>query len=162
MAKRWRAELLPRPKPTLAELLDDAVEHFLLPLRHRQVALERDERTLELIDLHPTLAEVCGLKAPAGLDGKSLKPLLENPRAEWTRPAYTQVTRGKAMMGRSVRTERYRYTEWGDEKTAELYDHQADPKEWNNLVNDGKHAEVVAQMRQLLRDGWKGALPNTK
>jgi uncharacterized sulfatase len=54
-------------------------------------------RPVELVDLHPTLADLCGLTAPSNLDGKSLKPLLDNPKAEWGKPALTQVTRGHRM-----------------------------------------------------------------
>jgi uncharacterized sulfatase len=122
-------------------------------------------RTVELVDLHPTLADLCGLSPPGGLEGVSLKPLLENPTASWSRPAYTQVTRGtptatgekaKAgsprIMGRSVRTERWRYTEWdGGAKGAELYDHDADPHEWKNLAKDPGHPAVVREMQTLLR-----------
>jgi uncharacterized sulfatase len=110
-------------------------------------------RTVELVDLHQTLADVCGLKAPSSLEGKSLKPLLDDPQAAWTKPAYTQVTRGKAndVMGRSVRTERWRYTEWdGGKKGTELYDHENDPKEYKNLAEDPKHAGTVEEMRKLL------------
>lgn len=123
-------------------------------------------RTVELVDVYPTLADVCGLKAD-GAEGKSLKPLLDDPTAAWNKPAYTQVSRGvsfatfdkpekgqKGFMGRSVRTERWRYTEWDDGKQgAELYDHDNDPKEYQNLAADAKHAEVVVEMRKLLRAG---------
>jgi len=122
-------------------------------------------RTVELIDLHPTLADLCGLPAPSGLEGVSLKPLLENPTMPRSRPAYTQVTRGtptatgekaKAgsprIMGRSVRTERWRYTEWDEgTKGTELYDHDADPHEWKNLAKDPAHAATVREMQALLR-----------
>jgi len=73
--------------------------------------------------------------------------------------AFTTVARGKKGFGHSVRTERYRYTEWGDEKKAELYDHQTDPRELNNLVRDRSRAEAVLEMRRLLREGWRAALP---
>jgi uncharacterized sulfatase len=113
-------------------------------------------RTVELVDLHPTLADLCGLPAPANLDGKSVKPLLENPKAEWAKPAYTQVTRGKQVMGRTVRTERWRYTEWDDGKQgAQLYDHDTDPQEYKNLANDPKYADTVKMMQRLLREGIK-------
>jgi iduronate 2-sulfatase len=136
-------------------------------------------RTVELIDLHPTLADLCGLTPPAGLEGKSLRPLLENPTAKWDRPAYTQVSRGVAVgtfeggaegkevtkkkggkressMGRSVRTERWRYTEWDDGKQgAELYDHDQDPNEYQNLAKDPKHASTVAEMKKLLSRNQK-------
>ncbi len=120
-------------------------------------------RTVELIDLHPTLAELCGLPAPAGLDGKSLKPLLQNPGGQWDRPAFTQVSRpgGRGsnrtgrVMGRSLRTERWRYTEWGNgERGVQLYDMDKDPEEQRNLATDPKHAALVARFKQqLLRNG---------
>jgi uncharacterized sulfatase len=113
-------------------------------------------RTVELVDLYPTLADLCGLPAPSHLEGQSLKPLLENPQAKWDKAAFTQVTRGGAqnrIMGRSVRTERYRYTEWDDGKQGvELYDYQNDPRESRNLANDSKYAKVVEEMKRLLLD----------
>jgi uncharacterized sulfatase len=120
-------------------------------------------RTTELVDLHATLADLCGLDAPK-TDGASLKPLLDDPGRAWGRPAYTQVSRGTPtktgekkpkgapwFMGRSVRTERYRYTEWDDgKKGAQLYDYQADPAELKNLANDPASREVVAEMKARL------------
>ncbi|MBI3464032.1 MAG: DUF4976 domain-containing protein [Planctomycetes bacterium] len=128
-------------------------------------------RTVELVDLHPTLAELCGLEAPSNLDGKSLRPLLDDPVAEWTKPAYTQVTRGtptatgettkkdqRVLVGRSVRTERWRYTEWDDGKQGvQLYDHQSDPEELHNLAADPKHAATVAYLRKILGHGLPSA-----
>ena len=64
-------------------------------------------------------------------------------------------------MGRSVRTEQYRYTEWPD-GSAELYDHASDPHEYKNLIKDAGHKTTLADMKQLLKDGWKGALPAAK
>jgi uncharacterized sulfatase len=118
-------------------------------------------RTVELVDLHATLADLCGLPAPANLEGPSLRPLLDDPRAEWSRPAYTQVTRGGGMnnprvMGRSVRTERWRYTEWDDgRRGVELYDYDADPNEYKNLAQDPQHAGTVQEMKRLLAAGRK-------
>jgi uncharacterized sulfatase len=114
-------------------------------------------RTVELVDLHATLAELCGLSAPK-TDGTSLKPLLDDPTAKWDEPAYTQVTRGGGkkkgdpVMGRSVRTERYRYTEWdGGKRGVQLYDYQTDPKELTNLAEAAKYADVVKEMKGLLK-----------
>jgi uncharacterized sulfatase len=111
-------------------------------------------RTVELVDLYPTLADLCGLKAPANLEGKSLRPLLANPRASWSRPAITQQVRieiEKPIMGYSVRTERWRYTEWdAGAAGSELYDHGADPHEYQNLTQDPKYAKTIAGLKKLL------------
>ncbi|HJZ58521.1 MAG TPA: sulfatase [Gemmataceae bacterium] len=120
-------------------------------------------RTVELVDLHPTLAELAGLPAPAGLEGKSLKPLLDDPTAAWDKPAITQVSRGTPtttgepvgknpwFLGYSVRNERYRYTEWdGGKKGVQLYDYEKDPGELKNLADDPARADIVKQMKALL------------
>jgi iduronate 2-sulfatase len=128
-------------------------------------------RPAELVDVYPTLADLCGLAAPAELEGISLRPLLDDPARPWKKAAFTQVVHrvqggraekpGKsAVMGRSARTERYRYTEWGEDPAAvELYDHQADPHEWHNLASDPGSADVVRQMKQQLHAGWHAAQP---
>ena len=108
-------------------------------------------RTVELLDLFPTLADLAGLAPPKGLEGASLRPLLEHPAAAWTRPAFSQVQRG-SFPGHSVRTERWRYTEWDfGAKGAELYDHAADSQEVRNLAADPQHAPILAEMKALLR-----------
>lgn len=108
-------------------------------------------RPVELVDLYPTLADLAGLTPPDHLEGFSLRSLIENPEAAWTHPAYTQVQRGNDP-GHSVRTERWRYTEWGfGAKGQELYDQKNDPQELHNLASDAKYADVVAQMKALLK-----------
>ena len=81
--------------------------------------------------------------------------MLDNPKAKWSRPAYTQVYRGRdKIMGRSVRTERWRYTEWnGGADGAQLYDHKKDPFEYRNLADDPDFAKVRSEMRELLSQG---------
>ncbi len=112
-------------------------------------------RTVELVDLYPTLADLCGLATPAGAEGKSLRPLLADPQAKWEKPALTQVSRGNSM-GRSVRTERWRYTEWGEGKNGvELYDHEADPKEYRNLAGEEKWAQVMGELKGMLAESKK-------
>lgn len=120
------------------------------------------KRTVELTDLHATLADLCDLPAPK-TDGQSLKPLLNDTRAQWDKPALTQVSRGTPtatgettgknpwFMGYSVRTERYRYTEWdGGKKGTQLYDYDTDPGELTNLAADPKHADTVKHLKALL------------
>lgn len=111
------------------------------------------DRTVELLDLYPTLADLCNLKAPQKLSGVSLKPLLNNPQAQWNRSALTQVSRGK-IMGRSIRTERWRYTEWDEGKAGtELYDEENDKGEITNLASDPKFTAMVKELSGLLRKG---------
>jgi uncharacterized sulfatase len=111
-------------------------------------------RPVELVDLYPTLADLCGLKPPKNLEGKSLRPLLENPKASWSVPAITQQVRMEAarpIMGYSVRTERWRYTEWdGGAAGTELYDQDADPHEYQNLAQDPKQAKTIAELKKYL------------
>ena len=111
-------------------------------------------RIIETVDLYPTLADLANVKHPTDLAGISLRPLLEDPKHDWNRPAFTQVTRGKSP-GHSVRTERWRYSEWGEGKDGtELYDHQADPREFKNLASDPQHAAVVAELHGLLEKAF--------
>jgi uncharacterized sulfatase len=85
--------------------------------------------------------------------------LLENPAAKWDRPAITQVRRGPlatAFFGYSIRTEKWRYTEWDEGKRGvELYDEIADPQELNNLASEPKHQKTVRELRQRLRRATK-------
>lgn len=119
-------------------------------------------RPVELVDLYPTIADLAGLEAPGDLQGASLRPLLENPSAAWERPAFTQVQRG-AIPGHSVRTERWRYTEWDSgNKGAELYDHENDPKEIHNLAGDPTQAETIARMKALLKTVHPAAVTGGK
>lgn len=111
-------------------------------------------RTVELVDLYPTLADLAGLKTPANLAGASLRPLLDKPDTEWARPAFTQVWRG-SFAGHSVRTERFRFTEWADGKEgSELYDYNNDPGELHNLANDSNYAAHIAELKALIRKNW--------
>ena len=112
-------------------------------------------RTVEFVDLYPTLADLAGLTAPKNLAGKSLKSLLQDPKAKWDKPAFTQVWRGDSS-GHSVRTERYRYTEWdGGKQGVELYDYETDPTENHNFASDPKYATIVTQLKQLVKANWQ-------
>ncbi len=112
---------------------------------------------MEFIDLYPTLVDYAGLAPPHKLSGLSLRPVLEDPNASVKEAAYTQVTRGPKVMGRSVRTPRWRYTEWGEGKHGvELYDHSKDSGEYYNLSANPEYAHVVSKMKQLLQGGLSG------
>lgn len=107
-------------------------------------------RTVELIDVYPTLAQLCGLTPPSNLEGRSLTPLLKQPSAAWDRPAHSLVHHEDAV-GKSVCNERWRYTEWdGGKRGVELYDHQSDPGEYHNLADDPQSAATALAMKRLL------------
>jgi iduronate 2-sulfatase len=110
-------------------------------------------RTVQFVDIYPTLVELCGLAAPPGLEGTSLVPLLDDPSAAWDKPAFTLVAR-EDWLARSVRTERWCYTEWDEgRRGVELYDLEADPRESRNLAKDPKHAAVIAELKKRLHAG---------
>ena len=102
---------------------------------------------VEFVDLFPTLAESCGLASPHGLAGKNLQPLLADPSATVKDAAFTLVTRGRGY-GQSVRTARWRFTQWSD-GAQELYDHDNDTEENQNVAKS--HPEIVAQLSARLK-----------
>lgn len=123
-------------------------------------------RLVELVDLYPTLVELCALPPAAELEGDSFAPLLDKPQRPWKQAAFTVVCRGEnsnpgkplnpQQLGRSIRTPRWRYTAWYD-GTAELYDHDNDPRELHNLAIEESHRQDVAQLEQQLDAGWPAA-----
>jgi arylsulfatase A-like enzyme len=111
-------------------------------------------RPVEFVDIYPTLADLAGLTPPRNLAGASLRPLLDQPAAAWDRPAFTQVWRG-SFAGHSVRTERWRYTEWDDGRQGvQLYDMENDPQELKNLAADPSHAATVKELKALVARNW--------
>jgi iduronate 2-sulfatase len=109
---------------------------------------------VELMDLFPTLVELAGLEQPSGLMGKSLVPALENPETDLGMPAISQYKR-KGAYGYSMRTARYRYTEWvmpdGRIPYRDLYDLQEDPGETLNIGDKPENAELMDELAALLR-----------
>ncbi len=115
-------------------------------------------RLVELVDLYPTLAELCGLPAPAGMEGSSFVPLLDNPETGWKKAVFSQVRGTNSIMGRSVLTAQYRYNSW-DTAGEELYDHNNDPFEYTNLAGNAAYANALVDMRTILAEGWQKSIP---
>jgi arylsulfatase A-like enzyme len=106
---------------------------------------QRCDRPVNLLDIYPTLVDVCNLPPRGELEGVSLKPLLADVNEEWQRPSIT--THGKN--NHAVRSDRYRYIRYED-GTEELYDHQTDPHEWKNLAADSAMADVKSKLAAWL------------
>jgi arylsulfatase A-like enzyme len=104
-----------------------------------------------LIDLYPTLAELCGAAAPDKLDGQSLVPLLRDPERPTGRTVVTTFDPGNV----SLRTEHWRYIRYAD-GSEELYDHSKDPNEWDNLAGRSEHQPVMAKFRTQLTSAGIG------
>ena len=111
-------------------------------------------RIVQSLDLYATIAGLCDLPVPADNEGKSLSPLLKKPDAEWNNPAYSVWSEdGTTLHGVAVRTEQYRYAEFGPsgQNGAMLFDSKADPLEMKNLASDQKFAPVCAELSALAR-----------
>jgi arylsulfatase A-like enzyme len=123
---------------------------------------------VEFVDIYPTLADLAGLPLPGHLEGLSFKPVLEQPDRAWKTAAFSQYPRangGRNLMGYSMRTERHRFTVWVERgnsakvESVELYDHQADPQENQNLAAEPGQQALVEGLMTQWRAGWRGALP---
>jgi uncharacterized sulfatase len=105
---------------------------------------------VEFVDLYPTVAELCGLPLPEHVEGKSLVPLLDDPSQTVRDAAITYIERGQDAHGFSLRTDRWRYTEWSD-GSRELYDHASDPEEVDDVSRNPKRAALVKQLSNRLK-----------
>lgn len=103
------------------------------------------DRAIDFMSIYPTLTDLAGIPTPKHVEGKSLRPLLVDPKAEWTQPAVTTF----GFNNHAVRTDGWRYIRYanGDE---ELYDEIADPKEWTNLAKRPEHATKKAELAKFL------------
>ena len=120
-------------------------------------------RVVQALDLYPTVCELCRVKAPAGLHGHSLVPLLRDPEAAWDRPAYTVFGNAQRVVGVAVRTARFRYAEYdGGAGGAMLFEHPADPHERTNLADDPRYAQVRAELSALARKHAASFQPSGK
>lgn len=117
---------------------------------------QRCNALVELLDIYPTLCESAGLKIPKHCEGRSLIPLLQSPERSWSEIACSQFRKGK-VIGRSIRTDRYRFTLWekgGNLVGTELYDHQKDPQGNVNLAASPENKKLVKKLTKLHRDEW--------
>ncbi|KAA5543283.1 sulfatase [Roseiconus nitratireducens] len=114
----------------------------------------RCETPVGLVDLFPTLIQLCNLPQLSGHDGVSLQPLLQDPMSSWDRPAVIEYHRGNA----AVRSGRFRYIRYHD-GGEELYDHRSDPQEWTNLADSERHADVIRQLSKWLPKRWAESAP---
>lgn len=144
---------------------------LLLSVPGMKHAGSRTNGIVEFVDIYPTLAELAGLALPTHLEGTSFKPLLEQPNQSWKQAAFSQYPRskgGKPIMGYSMRTDRYRFTAWVDRNdstkvdSVELYDHQSDPQENQNLAQQPDKKTLVDQLTAQWRGGWQMAKPIMK
>jgi arylsulfatase A-like enzyme len=121
---------------------------------------QTSESIVELIDLYPTLAELCGLaqEQPEILQGKSLAAYIKDGKAPGKGEiAYTISYTGK---GATIRNERWRYTRWDEEiaeGNEELYDHLVDPEEHINLADDPDKRDMLEEMRKQFEAARKRA-----
>jgi arylsulfatase A-like enzyme len=124
----------------------------------------------EFIDIYPTLSELAGLPLRSELEGQSLKPVLENPQSEHKQAAFSQYIHhydGKHYMGYAMRTDRYRYIEWLNRETfelaeRELYDHETDPQENQNIASKTEQKLLDQLSNQMWSSLPKPVPPSAK
>jgi len=122
---------------------------------------------VEFVDVYPTLCDLAGLPLPKHLEGQSAKRLLDDPHHPWKTAAFSQYPRsseGQPLMGYAMRTDRYRYVEWRKRNTREvvaqeLYDHQTDPAENQNLALRPESKPLLTTLAAQLAAGWQAAVP---
>ena len=115
----------------------------------------------EFVDIYPTLCDLAALPKPSGLEGTSLAPVMRNPKRNVKRAAFSQIPRAQNVMGYTMRTDRYRYTEWiKDGKLnvgTELYDYKADPQGNVNIASQPENKQLVDKLAGWLHSGWNAA-----
>ncbi len=151
---------------------NDANAPLLLSVPGMKAAGSRTDALVEFVDIYPTLAELAGLPLPGHLEGTSMKPLLDDPKRPWKSAAFSQYPRpaGKSgvgpLMGYAMRTDRYRFIVWvgrddhSKVDAVELYDHQSDPQENQNIAKRPENAALVEKLMAQWKLGWQGAKPS--
>ena len=140
----------------------DARAPMLVSTPQTRGTAQRTSALVEFVDMYPSLCELCGLPVPDHCEGTSFAPLIGDPEQPWKRAAFSQYPRRNGeVMGYTMRTARYRYTEWQDRASGEvlareLYDHQSDPQENVNQVAYPEAAALVDELSAMLAQGWLG------
>jgi len=146
---------------------------LMISVPGRTLPGKRTNALVELVDVYPTLADVCGLESPGRLEGVSLEPLLSEPDRPWKRAVFSQYPRSRKgsrhrrhgqVMGYAVRTDKHRYVRWVDWETKrvvaeELYDHRLDPNETRNMAELPEQAQATGDLAAILEAGWQAAKP---
>lgn len=119
----------------------------------------RSDAIVELVDIFPTLCDICNIPVLNELEGISMLPVINQPSIKWKPAAFSKI--GKEYGTHSIRTQRYRYSEKGTGGVfaKELYDHYVDGNENINIAHLPENVELVAQLSQQLRAGWRHAIP---
>jgi arylsulfatase A-like enzyme len=105
------------------------------------------DQVVSMVDLYPTILDLCGLPPNDVVVGRSLKPLLKNPTLQWRYPAFTF----KKVDRKSLQYGPYRYIEYED-GSMELYDHRKDPDEWINLAEEPEQKQVIQNLQAMFED----------
>lgn len=114
-------------------------------------------KPVEVIDTFPTLFDLCGIPPPEGVEGISMRKLLEDPSIEWKKGAITWRAGGGAL---SIQTERYRFNKQLEDGFLELYDRETDPGEFVNLAKKPEHQKTENELLRLLDGNWRACLPS--
>ena len=128
---------------------------LIVSLPRQELLATKSDALVELVDIFPTLCDACQIPILPELEGLSMLPVIEQPTRPWKTAAFSQRNYGE-----SIRTDRYRYTEF--RKQRELYDYSLDPHSEYNIVDLPENAELVASLSERLQAGWQAALPETQ
>jgi iduronate 2-sulfatase len=140
---------------------------MLLKVPGQKSAGSKTEALVEFVDIYPSLCELAGIEIPSHVQGLSFAPVIENPGIKWKEGALSYWPLGrlnpdKLIMGYTVQTHRYRYTEWIKESSGELmardlFDHQTDPDENENISVNSDNKALITELSALLDrgKGWK-------